>query len=214
MSGDADSFAGATCVVDPETDVTHVFYHDYADKQVMYRTLTADGVLSAETRIDTSGTSTATRDYNAVTNPVVYTADGSSVVTAMYASAKGVRAVSVTDGVVGPEEVVDTAAPLFSPANTDKNTGNDGPVMHLAVQGSTLHALWAAEATGDVWHSSHPHGGEWTTPERLVDSGPGHVSWLYANVLALDGRQVLGFTYDVGPHPDNAGDIRFSDVPL
>jgi hypothetical protein len=214
ISSDTDSFTGATCVVDPATDVTHVFYHDYADKQVLYRTLTDAGILSAATRVDTTGTSTASRGYNAVTNPVVYTADGASVVTAMYASAEGVRAVSVTDGVVGDEQAIDSADPLFSPANSDKNTGNDGPVMHLAVQGSTLHAVWAAESTGDVWHSSRPHGGAWTKPERLVDSGRGHVSWLYANVFILDGEAVLGFTYDVGPHLDDAGDIRYSQVPL
>ena len=214
ISSDTDSFAGATCVVDPVTDVTHVFYHDYANKQVLYRSLTTAGALSAATRIDTTGTNTANRDYNAVTNPIVYTTDGSSVVTAMYASASGVRAVSITDGVVGTEQVVDTAAPLISAANSDKNTGNDGPVMQLAVHGSTVHALWAAESTGDVWHSSRPHGGAWTAPERLVDSGPGHVSWLYANVLTLGGGQVLGYTYDVGPHLDNAGDIRYNHVPL
>jgi hypothetical protein len=214
ISTDADSFAGATCVVDPVTDVTHVFHHDYANKQVFYRSLTAAGVLSEPIRIDTTGTDTAIRNYNAVTNPVVYTAGGSTVVTAMFASASGVRAVSISDGVVGAEQVVDTAAPVISPDNSDKNTGNDGPVMHLAVHGSTVHALWAVASTGDVWHSSRPHGGAWTPPGRVVDSGAGTVSWLYANVVTLGGADILGYTYDMGPHLDNAGDIRFDRVPL
>ena len=214
ISTDAESLAGASCVVDPATDVTHVVYHDYARKQVLARTLSPGGELSPAVRVDTTGTSTATLNYHAVTNPVVYSFGGSTVLTAMYASASGVRAVSVVDGVVGAEEVVDPAAPLISPPNTDKNTGNDGPVMHLAVDGSTVHAVWAVASTGDVWHSRRPHGGAWTTPVRLVDSGAGHVSWLYSNVLRLGGVGVLGYTYDLGPHPDDGGDIRFDRVPL
>jgi hypothetical protein len=164
--------------------------------------------------VDATGTSTAVLNYHAVTNPVVYSAGGSTVLTAMFASASAVRAVSIVDGVVGAEQVVDPAAPLISPPNIDKNTGNDGPVMHLAVDGSTVHAVWAVASTGDVWHSSRPHGGAWTTPQRLVDSGAGHVSWLYANVLTVGGQKVLAYTYDLGPHADNGGDIRYGQLAL
>ena len=214
ISSDAESLAGATCVVDPETDVTHVFYHDYADKQVLYRSLSPAGVLSAPRRIDTTGTDGASRNYNAVTNPIVYTASGSTVVTAMFASASGVRAVPITDGVVGGEQVVDSATPLISPLNSDENTGNDGPVMHLAVHGTTVHAMWVVASTGDVWHSSRPHGRSWSAPVRVVDSGAGHVSWLYSNVLSQGGADSLAFTYDMGPHLDDAGDIRYGRIGL
>jgi hypothetical protein len=214
ISTDAESLTGASCVVDPATDTTHVVYHDYARKQVLSRSLSPSGVLSPAVRVDATGTSTTALNYHAVTNPVVYSVGGSTVLTAMYASASGVRAVSVVDGVVGAEEVVDPAAPLISPPNTDKNTGNDGPVMHLAVDGTTVHAVWAVASTGDVWHSRRPHGGMWSTPVRLVDSGAGHVSWLYSNVLRLGGATVLGYTYDLGPHADDGGDIRYDRVPL
>jgi hypothetical protein len=214
ISTDTESLAGATCAVDPATDVTHVFYHDYAKKQVLYRSLSPDGTLSPAVRVDTTGTSTAERNYHAVANPVVYSAGGSTVVTAMFGSASGVRALSVVDGVIAPEQVVDPAAPSISPANIGRNTGSDGPVMHLAVDGSTLHAVWAVASTGDVWHSSRPHGGQWSTPTLLVDSGAGHVSWLYSKVYPLGGQRVLGYTYDLGPHEDNAGDIRYRHVPL
>ena len=214
MSTDAESLAGATCVVDPATDVTHVFYHDYSGKQVLYRSLAPSGELSPAVRVDTSGTSTAVRNYHAVANPVVYSAGGSTVVTALFASASGVRALSVVDGKVAAEQVVDTAAPLISPENIGKNTGNDGPVMHLAVDGSTLHAVWTVASTGDVRHSRRPHGGEWSTPTRLVDSGAGHVSWLYANVYTVGGERVLGYTYDLGPHEDDGGDIRYRHMPV
>ena len=214
ISTDAESLAGATCVVDPATDVAHVFYHDYANKQVLYRSLSPDGTLSPAVRVDTTGTDTAIRNYHAVANPVVYSAGGSTVVTAMFASASGVRAVLVVDGAVAAEQVIDPAAPLISPRNIGRNTGNDGPVVHLAADGSTLHAVWAVASTGDVWHSSRPHGGQWSTPTLLVDSGAGHVSWLYSNVYTLGGQRVLGYTYDLGPHEDNGGDIRYGHMPV
>ena len=70
------------------------------------------------------------------------------------------------------------------------------------------------DATGDVWHSSRQHGGQWSTPSPLVDSGAGHVSWLYANTYTLAGQRVLGYTFDLGPREDNGGDIRYRHMAL
>lgn len=214
LTVDADNRAGPQPVVGAANKV-HVFYHDYAAKQVLYRTLTSAEVLSAAVRADTSGTNTASRNYNAVSNAVYYDASGTEVVSALFASASGLRLVSVVGGVVQAEQVVDANAPLVSPANTDGNTGNDSPVCHLAVDGTTLYALWTDAASGDLYWSKRPHGGAWTARAVLWDAPAArYASWVYSNVFTRGGQQVLGYTYDDGPHLDNESNIFYNRMVL
>lgn len=213
MTVDTDNHAGAVACVGA-SDKTHIFYHNYGGKQVLYRTLTSADVLSTAVRADTTGTNTTARNYNAVSNPVYYNASGTEVVTALFASASGLRAITVTGGVVGAEQVVDSTGVLVSPANTDGNTGNDGPVCHLSVNGTTLYAIWA-DTNGDLYWSKRDHGGAWTARAMLWDAPSGRTAnWTYGNVYTRAGKTVLGYTYDDGPHPDNDSNIYYNEMTL
>jgi PKD repeat protein len=214
MTTTAQNQTGAVACVGA-SDKTHIFYHDYATKQVLYRTLTSADALSATTRADAAGTNTTSRNYNAVSNPVYYSASGTEVITALYASATGVRAITVVAGSVTTEQLVDSNTPLISPDNTDGNTGGDGPVFHLAVHDTTVHAIWADAATGDLYYSSRPHGGSWTARSVLWNASAGRAAfWAYNNVYVRGGQTVMGYTYDDGPHADDDSNTYYNRIVL
>ncbi len=91
---------------------------------------------------------------------------------------------------------------------------NDGTVAHLSVEGTTIHALWTDLATGDILHSKRAHGGAWSTPVTVWASGNNIAWWVYGNVYERSGRTRLGFTYDVGVHADDVGDIKYNEITL
>ena len=61
-------------------------------------------------------------------------------------------------------------------------------------------------------------GRRWGRDRKTVDTGPGtatQAQYVYCSVLRLpNGRTILGFTYDLGPHADDAGNIHYGRVPL
>jgi hypothetical protein len=188
-------------------DVTHVFYKDYLENRLYWRTLSASGELSSPTRVDTAGTSS---ERIPQTNAVYYDADGSEVIVIAYADDRGrLRAVTIADGEVSDE--------MIAPDRVleDPNVAaNDGTVAHLSVDGTTVHVLWSDLASGDLLHSTRIHGGSWSAPSDVWDSGDNIAWWVYGAVYERGGRRRLGYTYTVGPHEDDVGHIEYDEIAL
>ena len=189
-------------------DVTHVFYTDYENAELYWRTLDLDGTLSAATRIDVDGLSSERIPH---TNTVIYSVGGSEIMTVGWADADGALwSARIVDGAVGAPEQI-TAEPVLEDPSVARN---DGTVAHFAVDGSTVHVLWTDDASGDVLHASRPHDGAWSAPEVAWDSGDDIAWWVYANVYERRGRTRLGFTYDIGEHADDVGNIEYDEINL
>lgn len=189
-------------------DTTHIFYKDHLGDRLLHRTLSAAGTLSAATRVDASGTS---REAIPHTNAVYYDRAGVEIVVVTFAAADGrLRAVTLAGDAVGAEELVSPDPILEDP----EVTTNDGAVAHLAIDGSTVHALFVDAAEGDLWHTARPDAGVWSTPVRAWDSGADRAQYVYAEVHDCGGARRLAFTYDVGPHADDVSSIRYDEIVL
>lgn len=190
-------------------DVTHLFYKDHLAHHLYWRRLAGDGTLSEAVRIDAGGTSRAVTPQ---TNAVAFEDDeGRQVIVIAFATAGGIlTSVAITGDSPGAERPISTAPVLSNPGITD----NGGSVAHLAVDGTTVHAVWSDAASGDIEHAVRAADGSWTAGEKLWASGASEAHWVYAAVFDREGRRRLGFTYDVGPHPDDTGQIRYDEIKL
>jgi hypothetical protein len=193
-------------------DKTHVFYKDDTNNRLYWRTLTDSGQLSPAVRVDVSGTHAIDTP---LTNPVVYDDGGVEVVMIAFADRDGVlRSVEIRDGVVGAEEVVSGTPVTISPGQTTSLAA----VAHLAVAGSTVLALWSDGPDGHVYRDLHTAGEAWGDDVVTVDTGAGtasQVQYVYGNVLALAGSTArVGFTYDMGPHPDDDSNIYYDELTI
>ena len=142
---------------------------------------------------------------------VAYDAGGQEVVTIGYADADGLlQAVTIVDGVVDGVEQIGPDPVLENPSVAL----NDGTVAHFAVDESTVHVLWTDLDSGDVVHAERSDGGSWTEPDVAWSSGDNIAWWVYGNVYDRNGKRRLGFTYDVGEHPDDVGNIEYDELIL
>jgi len=190
------------------SDVTHVIYKDHLLHHLLWRKLIAQGELSAAVQLDTAGTSTARLPH---TNAVSYAAKSEEVVVVAFADAKyALHAVTITNGIVDTPTII-TTMPVLSDPDIAKN---DGTVAHLSVDGTTVHALWVDKASGDVYHNFRHHGGAWSAPTVIWNSGKNIVWWVYGNVYTRAGQRRLGFTYDIGEHVDDVGNIQYDELLL
>ena len=190
-------------------DVTHLFYKDHLRHRLYWRTLGRDGTLSGPVRIDASGTSAQVTPQ---TNAVAFE-DGArrQVIVIAFASAAGIlTSVTITGGAVGAERPISTASVMENPGITD----NGGAVAHLAIDGTTVHALWSDATTGDIEHAVRAADGSWSAGRKAWASGKSEAHWVYAAVFERQRRRRLGFTYDAGPHPDDTGRIHYDDITL
>jgi hypothetical protein len=189
-------------------DVTHVFYADYENAELLWRRLEPTGTLSSPTRLDVDSLSDERIPH---TNAVYYDAGGREVLTVGYGDGDGALwTATITDGVVGTPQLV-TSDPVLADPNV---AANDSTVAHLAVDGTTVHVLWVDLESGDVLHSVRPHGGDWSAAEVAWDSGSNIAWWVYGNVYERGNRRRLGFTYDIGEHPDDEGNIEYDEITL
>jgi hypothetical protein len=164
--------------------------------------------LSSPTRIDVDGTNEVASPH---TQAVSYVADDAETITVAFIDAAGVlRARSIVDGVLGDEEPISSRPVLANP----RVALNEGVVAHLALAGTTVHVVFTDRESGDVMHSRRAHGGSWSPPTVLWDSGDGIAWWVYANVYRRGPHRRLGFTYDVGEHADDVGRIEYDEVTL
>ena len=69
---------------------------------------------------------------------------------------------------------------------------NEGAVAHLSLHGTTVHAVWADEASGDLLHRAKPDLGDWNPTEILWDSQERTALYLYCTVLTSGNCPRLG----------------------
>ena len=218
-SADTGSY-GPQVVLDPDRtvtqavavqgagDVTHVFYTDHDERQLFYRALAADGALGDPVRVDRTGTHEA---HSPMTNAVVRRDGGTDRVTIAWADAEGVLlSADVVAGVPTAEQRVSDVPVAVDPGETD----NLGAVAHLAAEGGTVHALYADAATQDIWYDTQTGGVGFGADVEIVDDVL--AQWLTGSLVVPDGngRAVLGFLYDTGPHGDDEGIIRYDEHVL
>ena len=83
-------------------DTIHVFYKDDTNSHILYKSLSADGVLSVAQQVDTSGTNIV---YSPMTNPVYYDAAGVERIVVAWADSSGVlKASTIENGVAALTE--------------------------------------------------------------------------------------------------------------
>ncbi|RYU14557.1 hypothetical protein [Nocardioides iriomotensis] len=192
-------------------DRTYVFYKT-ADNRIYFRALSANGTLSAPTRVDSGGTNTIPTP---LTNVVSYADGRDEVLVVLFAGPDGIlRSVDVRNGVPGPEQVVSRTPVTINPGATT----NDAAVAHLAVVGTTVIAMWSDAADGDVYSDQRLDGGQWGPDTLRVDTGTGtasDVQYVYLNVMRRSGdRATIGFTYDVGPTVDDDSNIFYQQFTV
>ena len=206
IGADSGEWTGPRAVLG-DGDVTRVFYKDHENHELLWRTLSADGTLSGATRIDAGGTSMVPVPH---TNPVVRMEGGQEVIVVGYTGADDtLKAVTITDGNVGPEEQV-SVDPVLQDAPV---VANEGAVAHLSLHGSTVHAAWTDETTGDIRHSATSGGGSWSTEQSLWSSDGEEALYVYCSVIE-DGCDRLACTYDIGPHEDDTGQVEYLEHVL
>ncbi len=204
---DSGSWTGPR-LVSGSDDTTHLFYKDDLDHHVYWRTIAPDGELSRATQVDADGSSQEPIPH---THPVVFEVDGQEVIA--FAMANGddqLAAVTIVDGALEPEETLSDDPVLQNPPVLL----NEGAVAHVALAGTTVHAVWTDDATGAVLHRSKAASQPWSEVATLWSMPDANASWLYCTVLTNFGCPRLGCTLDVGPHEDDIGDIQYLEFPL
>ena len=189
-------------------DTIHIFYKDHTNQHILYKSLSSSGVLSAARQVDTSGTHTI---HSPMSNAVYYDAAGAERIVVAWANASKILKASVIEnGIPSAEQTVSDVPVVINPGITD----NIAAITHLAVDGTTVHALYADESTQDIWHDSSANGTGWGVDMEIDDDLT--VQWLsglnaYTN---RTGQRVLGYIYDTSPHADDGGNIRYNELAL
>jgi hypothetical protein len=209
LATDDKSWTGPVSVVG-QGDVTHVFYKDHAAKKLYWRKLDCNGNLTAPTTV---GSTTHSEPFPH-TNAVYYDNSGQENIVIAYAtSLDGLKSIKLTSG-VAEEKDITTSSVVINPQEPE-NMGTMGPAAHLAVDGTTVHAVWADGSTGDLMYSKLTHGNtSWSAPTRIWDSGEHACYWVYANIYTRAGSKRLGITCDRGPHVDDVGNIFYGELTL
>ena len=198
-------------ILAPNGTDSYIVYRKTND--LVYKKLTSGGTLdSSATRIDTNGLISTTPIAFAA--PQMHTQAGNVYMGVLFCnSSTAPRFVLVTNGTPGSEETVDADGVLQNPGDTT----NDASVMSLAVDpdNGTFYAVWVDTTTGDVRMRERPHGGSWSSETTLYTAtGAEEVQWVYATVLDRGATKALAYTYDVGPHLDDEGDIQYNEMAL
>ena len=188
------------------SDLTYVFYKDDTNNTLYYRTLTTAGTLSGANSVAT-GTAT---DNIPHTNAVYFDDAGTETVVCAYAdSADILKLVVLKNGVQQTTETISSTAILMDPGSVT----NGGTVAHLAVNGSTLYAVWADGATGDIFYRSRAANGTWSAISTIWNSGANQAWYVYNTVYTYGGTVRMGYVYDV-THAVDVSDLYYNEVSL
>lgn len=196
-------------------DITYLFYRDSTNGRVYYRTITAAGVVSPSTRVDTGGAGLGVNYENNIIVPVYYDDNGVPVVVVGFVNASNkLRTVEIRNGVVAAEHEVSTDALTTNPKNSEGSTeDNQASSAALAVAGKTLYAIWSNDADGNIYYATRPNGGSWGTKQLLIDTGTGNFGiWTNAKTYTINNNYVIGYTVDIGPHPDDGSNINYNEL--
>jgi len=211
ISDGGNNITGPAAVVGAG-DVTYLFYKDSTAGTLVYRTLTAAGSLSAATTI-ASGTAISTKTLP-FTNAVYYDDAGVEVIGIAYIAGSAATDIlkyrEIRNGTLQSEETISTAAVTRDPGQTD----SQAVVAHLAVDGTTVHAMWSRQADGDLMRDRRILGSGWGTDTVVWASG-GQTGWyVYCDVVTVGSKVKLIYTYDQGTHVDDASNITYNELTL
>lgn len=212
----ADGTWGEQVIIDPEApagagpkavlgdkDTVHVAYYR-ADGTIWYRSLQADGTLTASQQL-ASGAGRSRAEYGAVL-PLVYIPESETVVI-VYRLDDGYlweRRIDNSGTISEPMRVSDRA--VVTDAVDSQQAGAD-----VVVVGQTVHVLFIDEATRSICYT-HNDGGGWQAAELKIQDILG--SWVRGSVYTRpDGEKVYGFVYDAGSD-GGAGMNRFAEIAL
>lgn len=199
---------GQVVAIRGDNDKVHIVYKDHTAQHILYRSLTSSGQLSAAVQVDRSGVNSI---HSPMTNPLYYNAAGTERVTIAWADAAKILKSTVIDNEVpSTEQTLSDLPVIVNPGITT----NVAAVAHLALDGTTVHALYADLATQDIWHDVKPNGASWGTDVEIDDNLT--TQWItglnvYNNPA---GQRVLAYVYDTGPHGDDGGIIRYDELLL
>jgi hypothetical protein len=192
-----------------ENDVTYVFYKDNTSDSLVYRTVSATGTISARTTV-ASGTSIAS-DTIAHTNPVYYDDGGVEVIGIAYINDSDIlKYRELRDGVLQTEETISTAALTTNPGATDSQAA----VACLAVDQTTVYAMWSRLSDGDLMKRVRTLGSGWGSEATQWASGGGTGWYIYSDVVTEGTDVKLIYTYDWGTHVDDASNITYNEEVL
>jgi len=211
ISDGGNNITGPAAVVGAG-DVTYLFYKDSTAGTLVYRTLTAAGSLSAATTV-ASGTGISTKTLP-FTNAIYYDDNGTEVIGIAYIAGSAATDIlkyrEIRNGALQTEETISTAAVTRDPGQTD----SQAVVAQLAVDGTTVHAMWSRQADGDLMRDSRILGTGWGTDTVVWASG-GQTGWyVYCDVVAIGPLVKLIYTYDQGTHVDDASNITYNELTL
>jgi hypothetical protein len=196
----------APSVVKGASDVTHIFYKDDTNNNLLYKTLSAAGTLSSVTTVAT-GTAT---DNIPHTNPVYLDNAGTEEVFCAFADSSDIlKLVRIAGGSQQTTETISASAILMDPGTVT----NGGTVAHLAVWDGVIYAVWADGATGDIKMRSRATNGTWSSISTIWNSGANEAWYVYNNIYSYGGRIRMGYVYDV-THAIDISDLKYNEVDL
>jgi hypothetical protein len=189
------------------SDTCYLFYKDNTTSNtLLYRTLTSGGTLSSPSTV----TASISTKMMAHTNAVYYDDAGTEVIGIAYINTSDIlKYREIRGGTLQSEETISAAAITRDPGATD----SQGAVANLAVDGTTVHAMWSRQADGDLMRDSRVSGA-WGTDTAVWTSG-GETGWyVYCDVVTEGSNVKLIYTYDQGVHIDDGSNITYNEIVL
>jgi hypothetical protein len=192
-----------------ENDVTYVFYKDNTADALVYRTVSSTGTVSARTVV-ASGTAIAS-DTIPHTNPIYYDDGGVEVIGIAYINDSDIlKYRELRDGVLQTEETISSTALTTNPGATDSQSA----VAHLAVDVTTVYAMWSRLSDGDLIKRVRTLGSGWGSESTMWASGGGTGWYIYSDVVTEGTDVKLIYTYDWGTHVDDASNTTYNEEVL
>lgn len=210
IDGTAALFPTAVLASD---NVTWILYKKTGTpNQLHYKKLTSGGTLDGtSTRVDTNGVSAHADHVVPYAAPVAYDVGADKVVSIIFTNAsEQLRCVDIVNGTPGSEQTV----------TTDTIAGDEGTttslqsLLALAVDGTTLYALWVNLPDWDIKYSKREYGGSWSAPVNLYTTGTTEIAYVTAAIVEHSGAKYLGYTYDLGPHGDDDANVLYNRLSI
>lgn len=186
------AFTDASIVVGA-SDLIYIFYLDYTNGTVYYKTLSTGDVLSARTSVATGLTTsgTANRERPIVPSATYYDDAGTEKILIAYRKSDGnIYSKLMAGGVLGAELQATTEGVLVDPSGTT----NRMPVASLAVYQKNAYLIYADATTSDLWVRESADGAAWSAATEIRDSV------LVEFVSSMPFSTNIGYFFD-----DNAG---------
>lgn len=184
-------------------DAVHLAYTG-GDGTAWYRQLQPDGALTPRRRV-ASGLGAGSEDVGSVLPLVVLPESGAiSVIVRRDDGHLWERRIAA-DGDMAEPVQVSTHRVAQNPVDSDQ-TGADAIAW-----GDSVHVLFIAADSGDLFHTRRQADGDWQEAERLVDDAA--VQWVRGAVVETADGPVYGYVYDAGSD-GGSGMNRYGEVAL